>query len=131
MARPKHENPTPAELAVLDVLWDHGPGTVRKVMDHLQEDPPRAYTSVMSLLNVMFDKGLVTRESAGRAFIYDAAVKRERTQRSMVGELLDRAFSGSASTMVTQLLAGSKPSTDELEQIRSVIDIYQDKKKGK
>ncbi len=67
MPRPRHEHPTPGELEVLKILWDRGPSTVRQVMDVLNETRRRAYTSVMSLLSVMTDKGLLTRQPKGRA----------------------------------------------------------------
>src|SRR4029079_5457549 len=104
MARPKEEQPTAGELEVLKVLWEKGPSTVREVMDVLNEDRPRAYTSVMSLLNVMTDKGLVVREPHGRAFVYQAKTNRGRTLRRMVGDLLGRAFEGSTSQLVAPLL---------------------------
>ena len=74
MARPRHENPTPAELEVLQVIWDRGESTVREVMTILNRQRPRAYTSVMSLMNVMFDKSLLARKSKDRAYIYGAKV---------------------------------------------------------
>ena len=128
MSRPKEEQPTAGELEVLKVLWDHGPSTVRKVMDVLNAERPRAYTSVMSLLNVMTDKGLVMRQPQGRAFVYRPKSDRERTLRRMVGDLLGRAFEGSTSQLVAHLLDQSKPTADELEQIRQAIEQYQQQK---
>ena len=125
MARPKQEHPTPAELEVLHVLWDGGAMTVRQVMEKLEERPDRAYTSVMSLMNVMHDKGLLDREPEGRAFIYKPAVAREITLRGMLGDLLHRAFAGSASLLVSQLLDQANPKDDELAQIRKAIKTYQ------
>ena len=125
MARPKEEQPTTGELEVLKVLWERGPSTVREVMDVLNKDRPRAYTSVMSLLNVMTDKGLVVREPQGRAFIYRAKTNRGRTLRRMVGDLLGRAFEGSTSQLVAHLLDQTKPSPAELDEIRWAIEEYQ------
>lgn len=125
MPRPKEEQPTAGELEVLKVLWERGPSTVREVMDVLNKDRPRAYTSVMSLLNVMTDKGLVVREPQGRAFIYRAKTNRGRTLRRMVGDLLGRAFEGSTSQLVAHLLDQTKPSPEELEEIRRAIEEYQ------
>ena len=125
MARPKEEQPTAGELEVLKVLWDRGPSTVRDVMQALHEERPRAYTSVMSLLNVMTDKGLVVREPEGRAFVYRPKVQRERTLRRMVGDLLGRAFEGSAHELVAHLLDQKKPSAAELDEIRRTIAEYQ------
>lgn len=125
MPRPKHEHPTPGELEVLKVLWDEGPATVREVMQHLNQTRRRAYTSVMSLLNVMTDKGLVTRKAHGRAFVYAARARRENTLGRMVGDLVGRAFEGSASALVAQLLDQTNPSVEELDEIRRTIEAYQ------
>jgi len=125
MARPKEEQPTAGELEVLKVLWDRGPSTVREVMQVLHDDRPRAYTSVMSLLNVMTDKGLVVRVPQGRAFVYRPKVLRERTLRRMVGDLLGRAFEGSAHELVAHLLDQKQPTAAELDEIRRTIAAYQ------
>ena len=125
MPRPKEEHPTAGELEVLKVLWDRGAGTVRDVMEVLNQDRPRAYTSVMSLLNVMTEKGLLVRQPQGRAFVYRPKTDRRRTLRRMVGDLLGRAFEGSTSQLVTHLLDQSKPSAEELAEIRQAIEQYQ------
>jgi len=125
MARPKEEQPTGGELEVLKVLWDRGPSTVRDVMDVLNAERPRAYTSVMSLMNVMADKGLLVRMPQGRAFVYRPKVERERTLRRMVGDLLGRAFEGSAHELVAHLLDQTKPSAKELDEIQRTIAEYQ------
>jgi predicted transcriptional regulator len=131
MARPRHEQPTPAELEVLKILWDReGPSSVRDVLDVVNRhaDPPRAYTSVMSLLNVMTDKGLLRRAPQGRAFLYEPVSPREQTLRSLLGETLERVYNGSASLLVAHLLDQTRPSLDELDQIRSLLDEYQDRR---
>ena len=125
MPRPKEERPTAGELEVLKVLWDRGPSTVREVMDVLNEARPRAYTSVMSLLSVMADKGLLVREPRGRAFVYKPKSNRDRTLRRMVGDLVGRAFEGSTSQLVAHLLDQTKPSAEELDEIRQAIEKYQ------
>jgi len=125
MARPKEEQPTSGELEVLKVLWDRGPSTVRDVMDVLNAERPRAYTSVMSLMNVMADNGLLVRVPQGRAFVYRPKVERERTLRRMVGDLLGRAFEGSAHELVAHLLDQTKPTAAELDEIRRTIAEYQ------
>ena len=124
MPRPRHEHPTPGELEVLKVLWERGPSTVREVMEVLNETRRRAYTSVMSLLGVMTEKGLLTREPKGRAYVYRAKVAREKTLGKMVDDLLGRAFEGSASTLVARLLDQSSPSPEELEEIRRTLEEY-------
>jgi BlaI family transcriptional regulator, penicillinase repressor len=128
MSRPRHEQPTPAELEILKVLWQlDEPASVRDVFEIVNQDaqPQRAYTSVMSLLNVMTDKGLLRRSPFGRAFLYEPVSPREQTLRSMLGETLDRLYNGSASLLVAHLLDQSHPSGDELRQIRSLLDDYQ------
>jgi len=127
MARPRHENATPGELEVLKILWDRGPSTVREVMDVLNQSRRRAYTSVMSLLEVMFDKRLVKRRPQGRAFVYWAAVSKERTLGQMVGDLVRRGFEGSASSLVAYLLDETRLSNEELNEIRRLITEYQRK----
>src|SRR5438046_1896321 len=130
MPRPKEDQPTAGELEVLKVLWDRGPSTVREVMDVLNETRPRAYTSVMSLLNVMAEKKLLVREPRGRAFVYRPKTDRGRTLRRMVGDLLGRAFEGSTTQLVAHLLDQSKPSAAELEEIRRAIEKYQQQRSG-
>ena len=125
MARPKHDNPTPAELEILNLLWEEGSLTVRQVMERLNRQRPRAYTSVMSLLNVMTEKGMLARQPEGRAFLYSAALAREQTVGEMVADLLSRAFGGSATALMAQLLAQANPDEHELNEIRRTIREYQ------
>jgi predicted transcriptional regulator len=131
MARPRNEHPTPAELEVLKVLWNRGPSTVREVLDELKSRRrPRAYTSVMSLMNVMDEKGLLSRTPEGRAFRYAAKKQRERTLSRMVGDLWDRAYEGSTSSLVAHLLDETNPSSEELAEIRKAIESYQQEQEG-
>ena len=126
MPRPKQPHPTPGELEVLQILWETGPATVRDVLDVLEAaGRGRAYTSVMSLLNVMAEKGLVTRTPKGRAFLYAPAMKKDAALGRMVRDLWRRAFEGSASTLVTRLLDETNPSDDELKAIREAIREYE------
>jgi BlaI family penicillinase repressor len=121
MSRPRNEHPTPAELEVLQLLWESESLTVREVMEQLNDDRPRAYTSVMSLLNVMSDKGMLVREPFGRAFKYRVAKTREKTLGNLVNDLVHRAFDGSKTALVAQLLDGSKPTEDELEELGQLL----------
>ena len=130
MARPRHENPTPGELEVLQVIWDRGPCTVRQVMSVLNQTRRRAYTSIMSLMNIMDEKGLLKREPKGRAFVYKNRATRKKTLSKMVADLLGRAFDGSASEMVAHLLEQTKPSKDELKEINKTISTYRQKRGG-
>ncbi|HTN77472.1 MAG TPA: BlaI/MecI/CopY family transcriptional regulator [Pirellulaceae bacterium] len=131
MARPKQEQPTPAELEILKVLWERGPQTVRDVMEELNRTAPeRAYTTVMSLMNIMTEKGLLKRTPQGRAFLYAAKAGRDKTLGTMVNDLLGRAFAGSASALVAQLLDQATPSKSELDAIRKAINEYQNQQPG-
>ena len=130
MARPRHNNPTPAELEVLQVIWEHGPSTVREVLNLQSSKRPRAYTSVMSLMNVMAEKGLLAQKPKGRAFIYSAKVSRDKTQSSMLNDLLNRAFDGSANGLVAHLLAQTEPNSEELGEIQKTIREFSKKKGG-
>lgn len=131
MARPRHENPTPAELEILQVIWDRGPSTVREVMNVLNEHKPRAYTSIMSLMSVMAEKGQLKQKPKGRAFVYSAKVSRARTQSRMVRDLLCRVFDGSANTLVTQLLRQAEPDSEEMKEIRKTIAEFTQKKEDR
>jgi BlaI family transcriptional regulator, penicillinase repressor len=123
MPRPRSPHPTPMELEVLHILWERGPSTVREVLDVLPRT--RAYTSVMSLLNVMFEKKLVARAPAGRAFRYTARYRPEQTQRKMLSDLLKRVFAGSAQALVARLLEQADPSAEELDAIHKLIEEQQ------
>ncbi len=129
MPRPKNDQPTPAELEVLQLLWESDALTVRDVMDQLNQTRPRAYTSVMSLLNVMSDKGLLVREPFGRAFKYCAAKPREKTLGNLVNDLVHRAFDGSKTALVAQLLEGSAPTRVELDELSKLIKRHQSREK--
>lgn len=126
MTRPKSTQPTPAELEVLKILWKSEALTVRQVMERLS-DKQRAYTSVMSLLNVMAEKNLLCREPFGRAFKYRVSESREKTLGSLVNDLVKRAFEGSKTALVAQLLDESTASANELEEIRKLIVKHQNK----
>jgi BlaI family penicillinase repressor len=130
MARRKQDTPTEGELEILQVLWDRGPSTVREVLQVLNEKRQRAYTSVMSLLNIMADKRLVVRQPQGRAFVYQARRPRERTLGNIVGVVLGKAFEGAAHELVAHVLEQSKPSPQELDQIRQVIEDYQQQERS-
>ncbi len=128
MARPRHKNPTPAELEVLQIIWEHGPCTVREVMNLLEPKRPRAYTSVMSLMNVMAEKRLLNQKPKGRAFIYSAKVSRDKTQSNLLNDLLNRAFDGSANALVAHLLQQAETNSEELDEIHKTITRFTRKK---
>lgn len=116
--------PTDAELAILRVLWEHGPTTVRQVHEAMAGDRDTGYTTTLKLMQIMAEKGLVTRDESARTHIYTARVSRDRTQRQLVTDLIDRAFGGSAAALVLQALSAQPTSEQELGEIRRLIDEY-------
>jgi predicted transcriptional regulator len=116
--------PTAAELEILGVLWEQGPSTVRQVHEVLDSRKPTGYTTVLKLLQIMSEKGLVAREESARAHIYRAAAAREETQGQLVGDLVDRAFGGSAAELVMRALSTRPASQEELDEIRRMLDSY-------
>ena len=122
----KTPRPTDAELAILRVLWQLGPSTVRQVHDMLQlrsgRERPTAYTTALKLLQIMTEKGLVRRDEADRTHIYHPRLTQEQTQRQLLRDLMDRAFGGSSSQLVLQALASKRASSDELAEIRRMLE---------
>ncbi len=114
--------PTPGELEILRVLWQRGPSTVRDVHDELSASRPTGYTTVLKLLQIMADKGLVTRDVTRRTHVYTAALAQGQTQRQLLDDLLDRVFDGSASQLVMQALASGHASSEEIAIIRRMLD---------
>jgi len=127
MQKKELPRPTEAELSILAVLWRLGPSTVRTVQEELGHET--GYTTALKLLQIMIEKGLVTRDDSQRTHVYAAAVAREQTQRQLLGHLLDRAFSGSAQQLVMQALSSKPSSPEELSEIRKLIDEIE--RKGK
>lgn len=127
MPRHRQETPTEVELEILHVLWEHQPATVREVVDVLNQTRPRAYTTILSMLNVMFEKDLVAREMQGRAHVYRAHRSRESTLGGVIKDLLGRAFQGSTTSLITHVLEQSKPDEEELKEIRRTIKAWQNK----
>ena len=113
--------PTDAELAILRVLWEQGPCSVRQVHDALSRNRTFAYTTTLKFLQIMTEKGLATREERGRQHLYRARHRQKAMQRTLIRDLLDRAFGGSMSTLVVQALAMKRASRDELREIRRLI----------
>jgi predicted transcriptional regulator len=115
--------PTDAELQILRVLWQRGASTVREVQEDLNETKPTGYTTVLKMLQIMTEKGLVRRDEQQRAHVYEAQLAQHQTQRQMVGDLLNRVFDGSASNLLMHALATKKSaSPEELSQIREMLN---------
>jgi predicted transcriptional regulator len=114
--------PTDAELAILGVLWEKGACTVREVHDALSQTQDTGYTTILKLLQIMTDKGLVVRDESNRAHVYSPRYSEQRTQRQILGDLIDRAFGGSPAKLVMQALSATKASAGELSAIRQLLD---------
>ena len=117
--------PTAAELELLAVLWTRGPSTVRDVHETIAGRRPTQYTTVLKLLQIMAEKGLVERNEEARAHLYRASRPMEWTQRQLAGDLLERAFGGSAKSLVMGALSSRKTSKKELAEIRKLLDEYE------
>jgi predicted transcriptional regulator len=120
--------PTDAELAILGVLWERGPSTVRQVHEALADTRETGYTTTLKLMQIMADKGLVTRNETARTHVYSASAGEEQTQRQLVKDLVDRAFGGSAAALVLRALSADDATDAELKEIRKMIDDYREKR---
>lgn len=116
------QNPTDAELDLLKVLWEHGPSTVGQVQELLRDNPSRGYTTILKLLQIMADKGLVKRNEKQRAHVYRAAVSIDQVHHKYLKHLLNNAFDNSTSKLVAQALAAQPASSEELAEIRQLLD---------
>ncbi len=121
----KKPRPTDGEMAILRVLWDHGPATVRQIHEKLGRET--AYTTVLKLLQIMTEKGIVSRDESTRTHVYAAAQPAAQTQKLIVKDLLDRVFAGSSSNLVLQALAAKRATPEELAEIRKLLDEHQQK----
>jgi predicted transcriptional regulator len=128
MAKKHLPRPTEAELAILRVLWDRGPSTVRDVQQTLEDERGTGYTTALKLLQIMTEKGLVRRDDRQRTHVYEAVLPAEATQRQLVRDLLDRAFGGSARQLVMQALSAERASKADLAEIRKLLDTLEKKK---
>ena len=117
--------PTDAELEILKVLWQRGPSTVREVHDVLNETKPTGYTTVLKLLQIMGEKGLVRRDEQQRAHVYEAELAQEQTERQLVGDMLERVFDGSAAKLVMRALSTKKTNARELTAIRQLLNEFE------
>jgi BlaI family transcriptional regulator, penicillinase repressor len=116
--------PTESELEILQVLWDKEEATVREVHEILTETKDCGYTTTLKLMQIMFEKGLVLRDSSSRTHIYQANVSREKTQQQLMNKMVDTLFSGSHSQLVMQALGSHTPSKKELDEIQQLLDSY-------
>jgi predicted transcriptional regulator len=116
------KRPTDTELAILRVLWGRGPSTVRQVHEALAEGRDTGYTTTLKIMQIMAEKGLVTRNESARTHVYSTKLTQDQTQRQLVSDLMDRAFGGSAAALVMQALSAHPATAQELQEIRKLIN---------
>ena len=124
MTRHNSPIPTDRELGILGILWELGQATVRQVNEAMNEDSTTGYTTTLKLMQIMTEKGLLLRDDSQFKHIYRPAISEERTQNQLVGDLLDRAFAGSAEKLVMRALSAKKVSAKELGKIRKMLAEY-------
>jgi BlaI family penicillinase repressor len=125
MARRKNSRPTDRELTILRILWDSGPSTVRQVNEAMSQDEDTGYTTTLKLMQIMAEKGLLLRDNSQFKHVYRPALTEEKAQKQLVGDLLDRAFSGSAEKLVMRALSAKKVSAKELASIKKMLDEFE------
>ncbi|MBI3717725.1 MAG: BlaI/MecI/CopY family transcriptional regulator [Sphingobacteriales bacterium] len=118
----KQVKPTESELEILQVLWNKEKATVRDVHEELAQQKDVGYTTTLKLMQIMFEKGLVKRDESNKTHIYEPLVSREKTQKQLVGKMVDTLFQGSPTQLVMQALGNHKTSRRELEEIQKLLD---------
>ena len=121
MSITKQLKPTEGELEILQVLWDRQSATVRDVHEELLKNKEAGYTTTLKLMQIMFEKKLVTRDSSNKTHIYQPAVTKEKTQRFFVNKMIDSLFAGSSVQLVMQALGNHKASKEELNEISNFL----------
>jgi BlaI family penicillinase repressor len=129
MKKDEAAKPTEAELEILQVLWKHGPCTVRFINDRLKEKKEVGYTTTLKIMQLMLEKNLLQRDESTRSHLYRAAVKEQETQELLLDRFLETAFAGSALKLVMQALGQHKASPEEISQIRKLLDNLEGDKK--
>ncbi len=122
MPRPSSSQPTEVELRILRILWGQGPSTARQIHNRLAEDRDTNYSTTVKMLSVMLDKGLVRRDETVRPQVFRPAATQQRTQQRMLKDLIQKAYDGSAGSLVLQALASQKASPEELAEIRQLLN---------
>ena len=114
--------PTNAELEILGILWQHGPQTVKQIHEAIRPTRDVGYTTILKLMQLMTEKGLLERDESERSHVYAPAVPEKKIKKRLLSDLLDRAFDGSTASMVQQLLSAKRASPKELDEIRAILD---------
>lgn len=126
MARIKKQYPTEKELAILKVLWNKGPSTVRQVNEQINKIEKTGYTTTLKLMQIMTDKGLLARDDSAFKHIYKPAISAADTETQLVGDMLDKVFAGSAERLVMRALSAKEVTAEEIERIRKILDEMED-----
>lgn len=122
--------PTEAELEVLSILWENDQLTVKEVNDLLNEKKEVGYTTTLKIMQIMFDKKILSREKVGRSHVYKSIIKKGDTQGLLIDKILETAFSGSASKLVMQALGREKTTKEEIEEIKNYLEQLEKKNNG-
>ena len=122
MARHASTQPTEVELQILRILWDDGPSIARHIHDSLQEFKQTTYSTTVKMLSVMLEKGLLLRDDDAKPQIYRPAAPRQRTQKRMLGDLIDKVYDGSTAALMLHALSSKKATPEEIVEIRSLLD---------
>ncbi|MRG45584.1 BlaI/MecI/CopY family transcriptional regulator [Chitinophaga sp. SYP-B3965] len=125
----KHIKPTESELEILGILWERGASTVREVHEILEQSKEAGYTTTLKLMQIMHEKGILTRDASAKTHIYEANVSRERTQQQLLNKMIDTVYNGSATQLVMQALGHHRSSQEELDQIRQYLNEMEKKQK--
>jgi BlaI family penicillinase repressor len=121
MSQIKYIKPTESELEILQVLWTKESATVREVHEELSKSKEAGYTTTLKLMQIMHEKGLVVRDASLKTHVYQPAVSREKTQKHILGKMIDTLFGGSSTQLVIQALGNSNTSKEELEELEKLI----------
>ncbi len=122
---PAHIKPTESELEILQVLWDRKKATVRDVHEVLSATKDAGYTTTLKLMQIMFEKGMVSRDESAKSHVYRPLLSKAKVQQSMLGKVMDTFFGGSASQLVLQALGTHTPTRQEIDAIRKLLDQYE------
>lgn len=122
MTKPEKLKPTDSEMEILNILWDKGTATVREIHEVLEKQKPSGYTTTLKLMQIMFEKGMLTREAQGKMHVYAAVIEREKAREQVVQKMIDTMFSGSASQLVMQALGNHTSSKKEIDEIKAYLD---------
>ena len=123
--------PTSSELAILQLLWNNGPSSVKEIHAALERDKPVVYTTVLKTMQVMMERGMLGRTESGRKHIYHSIIEQEDTQNKLLDSFLNKTFSGSAKELVMRALGKHTPDEAELDELRSFIDSLDNQKNAK